>query len=92
MKIFDRITEIFIKIKKGIRLLFDSNIPFSYKLIPILGVIYIIYPFDFVNDLLPGLGQLDDIAIFGGALGIFIKLAEKYSRNNGKKTKNKNRR
>lgn len=59
-------------------LLFDRDIPFSYKLIPVFGLLYIIYPFDFIADIIPGLGQLDDLAIIGGALGIFIKLAEKY--------------
>lgn len=74
----DRIYDLFVSIKEGIKLIFDREIPFSYKLIPFFGVLYVIYPFDFITDILPVIGQMDDIAIFGGALALFIKLAKKH--------------
>ncbi|MFZ5925500.1 MAG: YkvA family protein [Bacillota bacterium] len=49
------------------RYLLDRSVPLTRKLLLLLGVLYIIIPFDITPDFLPVLGWLDDIGI-----GIFL--------------------
>ena len=58
----------------ALRLLRDSRVPLHAKVVPILAVLYMLSPLDFVPDLIPGLGQLDDVAILAAGLQLFIKL------------------
>ena len=47
------------------RLIFDYRIPLITKILAIGAlVIYVVSPIDFVPDLLPVVGQIDDIVIF----------------------------
>ena len=50
----------------------DRRIPIKYKLLPALGLAYVILPFDIVPDMLPILGFLDDIVILVGSIIIFM--------------------
>lgn len=50
----------------------DRKIPIKYKLLPALGLAYVILPFDIVPDMLPILGFLDDIIILVGTIIIFM--------------------
>ena len=59
------------------RLMWDSRVPFSAKLVPILTVLYILSPIDLVPDLVVGLGQLDDLAIFLLGTQLFIAVSPK---------------
>lgn len=49
------------------RYLLDRSVPLTRKLLLLLGVLYIIIPFDITPDFLPVLGWLDDIGV-----GIFL--------------------
>ena len=53
----------------------DPEVPFYLKLIPFIGVVYLLFPFDFVPDMLVGLGQLDDLTILLIGSKTFIELA-----------------
>jgi len=77
-KQYSKVTEWWKKLKGSVALLFDKQVPWLYKLIPIASVLYLIYPFDFISDFFPVLGQLDDLTMIGGALAIFAKLAQQY--------------
>ncbi len=57
------------------RLLLDRRVPLVLKLIPPATLLYTLFPVDFVPDLLPGLGQLDDLGILLLGLRLFILLA-----------------
>lgn len=57
------------------RLLRDPRTPTAFKLIPALGLLYVLFPLDLVPDLIPGAGQLDDVAILLIALRLFLQLA-----------------
>lgn len=57
------------------RMMRSGDIPFLLKVIPFLGMIYIISPLDFVPDAIPALGQLDDIGILLLSLKLFINMA-----------------
>nr|WP_290670499.1 DUF1232 domain-containing protein [Ardenticatena sp.] len=57
------------------RLFRDTRVSPMLKLIPIVSVLYIISPVDLLPDVMPGLGQVDDIGLFLLALQLFISLA-----------------
>ncbi|NIR51425.1 DUF1232 domain-containing protein [candidate division KSB1 bacterium] len=45
------------------RLLKDPRMPISPKLLLLLALIYVVSPFDFLPDMIPFIGQLDDLFI-----------------------------
>lgn len=68
-KLFDRASLSF-------RLLLDRRVDAGYKLIPFLGVLYVLSPIDLMPELLLGpLGVFDDIGVVVLALETFIRMA-----------------
>jgi uncharacterized membrane protein YkvA (DUF1232 family) len=59
------------------RLIRDSQVPMSAKLVPLVTVLYILSPIDFLPDLAVGLGQLDDLAILLLGTQLFIAVSPK---------------
>lgn len=57
------------------RLFWDQRVPVWTKLIPPVALGYVLFPFDIITDLAPGLGQLDDIAVVLIGLKLFIELS-----------------
>ena len=57
------------------QLMRDPRVPLWTKIIPVAALLYIISPFDFIPDVIPGLGQLDDL----GILLIAMRLMETVS-------------
>ena len=58
------------------RLISDSRVSWSLKLIPFLALVYFVSPIDLVPDfIIPGFGSLDDLAVMAIALRFFIRLA-----------------
>ena len=56
------------------RLFRESRVPMVLKAVPLLALLYVISPVDFVPDFIPGLGQLDDLGIIIAALELFVRL------------------
>jgi len=56
-------------------LLRDPEVPFYLKLLPFTAVLYLLFPFDLIPDLLPGLGQLDDLTVLFVGAKVFVELA-----------------
>jgi uncharacterized membrane protein YkvA (DUF1232 family) len=57
-------------------LLLDARVPLLTKLIvPGLMGLYILSPIDLIPDVLVGIGQLDDLAVFVLAVKLFIELS-----------------
>ncbi len=54
-----------------LRLFKDPRVPMWKKAVPLLALLYVISPFDFMPDLIPGLGQLDDIGILLAGMRLF---------------------
>lgn len=50
-------------LKLAVRLLRDPQVPAWLKALPMLGVVYVLSPLDFVPDIFPVIGQMDDLAI-----------------------------
>jgi uncharacterized membrane protein YkvA (DUF1232 family) len=59
-------------VRLGWRLLRDSDVPAWSKLIPVGAILYLLFPFDFIPDLVPGLGQVDDLTLILLGLKFFI--------------------
>ncbi len=60
------------------KLLLDKRVPLLTKLIPFVVVIYILSPIDVIPDVIPVLGQLDDLAIFIIGVQIFIAVSPRH--------------
>lgn len=59
------------------RLLWDSRVPIGTKLVPLVAVLYILSPIDFIPDPILGLGQLDDLGILLLGVRLFTELIPK---------------
>jgi uncharacterized membrane protein YkvA (DUF1232 family) len=57
------------------KLMWDGQVPLSAKIVPVIAIIYILSPIDILPDLVPGLGQLDDVAILLLGVQAFIALS-----------------
>jgi len=53
-------------------LLRDPSVPMGFKLIPLGALLYVLFPADFVPDLVPVLGQMDDLTVILLGLKLFI--------------------
>ena len=56
------------------RLLREPGVPLLAKAFPVMAAVYAISPLDFVPDVLPVLGQLDDLGVILIVLQIFLNL------------------
>lgn len=68
-------SELWQQIRLVYRLLKDPEVPIYLKALPIAAVVYLLLPFDFLPDVIPGLGQLDDLTILIVGAKMFIDLA-----------------
>jgi uncharacterized membrane protein YkvA (DUF1232 family) len=62
------------QMKLAIRLFREPRVPLLLKSLPILAGLYVLSPIDFVPDLIPGLGQLDDLGVILAGLELFVRL------------------
>lgn len=57
------------------QLLWDGRVPFTTKLVPLFSLLYLLSPVDLISDLIPGLGQVDDLVLILIGLRMFISLS-----------------
>ena len=57
------------------RLMRDPEVPIYLKIVPFVGLLYVIMPIDFISDFVPVMGQLDDITALIVGAKVFIELA-----------------
>ena len=69
-----QMTALFSELRLAWRLLKEPRVPMFVKAVPALALAYVLSPIDFVPDVLPFLGQLDDIGILVVALKAFLKV------------------
>ena len=58
----------------AMRLLREPRVPLLVKVVPVLAAVYLVSPIDAVPDLIPVLGQLDDVGFVAFALEMFVRL------------------
>ena len=56
------------------RLMREPAVAIFAKSLPLLAMLYVIFPLDFVPDLIPVLGQLDDLGVIVIAIEAFVHL------------------
>jgi uncharacterized membrane protein YkvA (DUF1232 family) len=56
------------------RLMFDPRVSLWLKTIVPASLVYLVSPIDFMPDVIPGLGQLDDLALLVLGVKLFIEL------------------
>ena len=61
-------------VRLATRLLREPRVALIVKAVPIVALAYVISPFDFVPDVLPLVGELDDLAIVVIGLELFLWL------------------
>lgn len=64
--------------KKILRLFQSKKVPFKFKLIPLVAVLYALSPVDLIPDVFLGLGQVDDVVLILIALQLFSSLANNF--------------
>jgi uncharacterized membrane protein YkvA (DUF1232 family) len=58
----------------ALRLMREPAVPLLAKGVPVLAAVYLIWPLDFLPDIFPVLGQLDDLGVVLAALELFLHL------------------
>ena len=61
-------------VRLTLRLIREPAVPLLMKAIPVLAVVYVVSPIDLVPDVIPIVGQLDDLGVIILALETFLKL------------------
>lgn len=53
----------------------DRDVPIYLKILPFAGILYALFPIDLIADVVPVLGQLDDLTILIIGAKVFIEMA-----------------
>lgn len=67
--------EIWQQIRLVFYLIKDREVPIYLKVLPFVGILYTLFPFDLITDLVPVLGQLDDLTILLIGAKVFIEMS-----------------
>jgi uncharacterized membrane protein YkvA (DUF1232 family) len=60
-----------VNIRLATRLLREPRVPLLLKAVPILGLVYVVSPLDFIPDVIPVIGEVDDLALIVLAIEAF---------------------
>jgi uncharacterized membrane protein YkvA (DUF1232 family) len=69
-----RLPALLAHLRLAVRLVREPRVSLVAKALPLLATLYVISPLDLVPDVVPGLGQLDDLGIILLALQGFLRL------------------
>ena len=58
----------------ALRLLRDPQVPLASKALPLVASLYLMSPIDLLPDVLPVLGQVDDVGLIVVATALFLRL------------------
>lgn len=72
-----------------VRFLRDSDVKISKKMLFLVPIAYLIFPFDLIVDFFPVVGQLDDLAVFILMWPFLKSILNKYNEGNPEINKEK---
>jgi uncharacterized membrane protein YkvA (DUF1232 family) len=61
-------------LKLAVRLLREPAVPLLVKSLPFAALLYVVSPLDFIPDVLPVIGEIDDLAIVLLSVKAFVRL------------------
>ena len=65
---------VFAELRLAWRLMREPRVPLVAKALPVLAALYVVSPLDFIPDVLPVLGQLDDLGILILSVKLFLRM------------------
>ena len=65
---------LFAELRLAWRLMKEPRVSGALKALPALAVLYVVSPFDFVPDIVPFLGQVDDLGVLLLSVKAFLRL------------------
>ena len=65
---------LFAELRLAWRLMREPRVPLYAKVVPLLAVLYVVSPLDFIPDVLPVLGQIDDLGVLILSVKFFLRL------------------
>jgi uncharacterized membrane protein YkvA (DUF1232 family) len=66
--------QLFNELRLAWRLIREPRVPLLAKVVPLIALLYVVSPIDVIPDVLPIIGQVDDIGLLVVAVKIFLKL------------------
>jgi len=69
------LAELWQQIRLVFHLIKDREVPIYLKILPFAGILYALFPLDIITDVVPVLGQLDDLTILIIGAKVFIEMA-----------------
>jgi len=60
------------------RLIKDTRVPAYLKVLPFAPILYFLFPLDVIPDLIPVIGQMDDLGVLMLALQAFVMMVPQY--------------
>ncbi len=67
--------ELWQQVRLVFQLMKDREVPIYLKILPFAGILYTLFPIDIITDVIPVLGQLDDLTILIIGAKVFIEMA-----------------
>jgi len=64
---------LFAEVRLAWRLMREPRVPLYAKALPVLAAVYVLSPLDFIPDVLPVLGQIDDLGILILSVKLFLR-------------------
>ena len=77
MRFFAFLRTIIPTLRLAWRLVREPRVPFLTKLVPLLALFYVVDPLDIVPDVLPIVGELDDLFVIAITIQLFVWLCPK---------------
>ena len=65
---------VFAELRLAWRLMREPRVPLVAKALPVLAALYVVSPLDFIPDVLPVLGQMDDLGILILSVKLFLRM------------------